>query len=63
MDGVVLDTDVASSSIRGRLPERLAGYLAGRTTFVTFVAVGELMKWAEVRLRLVTDSQSPLIPS
>ncbi|MGH3499355.1 MAG: type II toxin-antitoxin system VapC family toxin [Nocardioidaceae bacterium] len=47
-DGVVLDTDVASQSIRGRLPTWLAKGLAGRTMFVTFVTVGELMKWAEV---------------
>lgn len=48
MDGVVLDTDVASRSIRGRLPDWIVERLAGRTTFVTFVTVGELMKWAEV---------------
>ncbi len=48
MDGVVLDTDVASLSIRGPCRSGWRGALAGRTTFVTFVTVGELMKWAEV---------------
>lgn len=58
MEGVVLDTDAASLSVRGRLPTWLAERLANRTTFVSFVTVGELMKWAEVRqwgLRKRTD--------
>lgn len=70
MDGVILDTDVASLSIKGRLPGWLAAQLAGRTMFLTFVTVGELMKWAEVyqwglrrRTGLVTWlGQSVIIP-
>ena len=43
---VVLDTDIASLTIKGTLdpaPDRLVG----RTWCVSFVTVGELVKWAE----------------
>ena len=41
MSVVVLDTDVSSAILRGRLPAWLEGRLAGRTLAVTFVTVGE----------------------
>lgn len=46
---VVLDTDVATRSIKGRLPKALARKLAGSAWCVTFVTVGELWQWAEMR--------------
>ena len=46
---VVLDTDVASAVIRDRLPAPLAARLTGRVWAVSFVTVGELWKWAELR--------------
>jgi predicted nucleic acid-binding protein len=46
---VVLDTDVASASLRGRLPEQLRARLAGQTVCITFVTLGELTKWTHVR--------------
>ncbi len=49
MSLVVLDTDVASASLRDRLPDRVRATLAGHTMCITFVTVGELMKWQVVR--------------
>ena len=49
MAAVVLDTDVASHILRRRLTGRLAGRLAGTDLCLTFVTVGELWKWAELR--------------
>jgi predicted nucleic acid-binding protein len=46
---VVLDTDVASASFLGRLPERLRARLASQTICITFVTLGELTKWTEIR--------------
>lgn len=46
---VVLDTDVASRSIRRRLDGPLATKLTGTAWCVTFVAVGELWQWASIR--------------
>jgi toxin FitB len=46
---VVLDTDVASFSLRNRLPDQLRAALAGHTMCITFVTVGELMKWRVLR--------------
>jgi predicted nucleic acid-binding protein len=46
---IVLDTDVASASLRNRLPDRLRAALAGHTMCITFVTVGELMKWRVLR--------------
>ncbi|MEH1123993.1 hypothetical protein [Micromonospora sp. CPCC 206061] len=44
MSFVVLDTDVASASFLGRLPDRLHAWLATRTPCMTFVTLGELTK-------------------
>jgi predicted nucleic acid-binding protein len=46
---VVVDTDVASRLLRRRLTGPLAGRLTGRPLCVTFVTVGELSRWAELR--------------
>jgi predicted nucleic acid-binding protein len=46
---VVLDTDVASAVLRGRVPSVLATRLTGRSLAITFVTVGELTKWTLVR--------------
>jgi hypothetical protein len=46
---VVLDTDVASASLRSRLPDQLRAALAGHTMCITFVTVGELVKWRVLR--------------
>jgi toxin FitB len=46
---VVLDTDVASSLLRRRVPEPLTRALSGSVLAVTFVTVGELTKWTLVR--------------
>ena len=42
MTDVVVDTDVASTILKGQLPVALARQLAGQRLAVTFVAVGEL---------------------
>lgn len=46
---VVLDTDAASLAHKGRLTPELAQLLNGKVICVTFVTVGELHKWAEIR--------------
>jgi len=46
---VVLDTDVASLTHRRRLPAPLAARLVGRRPIITFVTLGELTKWMQVR--------------
>jgi hypothetical protein len=46
---VILDTDVASRSFRGRLPAVLAARLAGRQPLLTFVTIGELAQWTRLR--------------
>jgi toxin FitB len=46
---VVLDTDVASRSFRGRLPAPLAARIAGRQPVLTFVTIGELTQWTRLR--------------
>lgn len=46
---VVLDTDVSSKVIKNRLTGPLATRLVGATWCVTFVTVGELWQWAEIR--------------
>lgn len=46
---VVLDTDVSSAILRGRLDARIAARLVGLQPVVTFVTVGELAKWTELR--------------
>lgn len=49
MSFVVVDTDVASAVLRGRVSGTLATRLTGRSLAVTFVTVGELTKWTLVR--------------
>jgi toxin FitB len=46
---VVLDTDVASASLRGRLDGPLRARLTGATWCITFVTLGELTKWTVLR--------------
>jgi predicted nucleic acid-binding protein len=46
---IVLDTDVSSALLRGRLSDPLRARLAGHTLAVTFVTVGELTKWTHIR--------------
>lgn len=49
MSYVVLDTDVASTILRGRLTGSLASRLTGRDLAVSFVTVAELERWRLVR--------------
>ncbi len=49
MSYVVLDTDVSSRIIKGKLSGSLATRLTGRLWCVTFVTAGELWRWAEAR--------------
>ncbi len=49
MSFVVLDTDVASVSLRGRLDDPLLARLTGETWCISFVTVGELTKWTVLR--------------
>ncbi len=49
MSFVVLDTDVASAVLRGRVPAPLSRRLTGQSLAVTFVTVAELTKWTLVR--------------
>jgi predicted nucleic acid-binding protein len=46
---VVLDTDVASRSIKRKLPPSMKAQLSSQAWCVTFVTVGELWKWAHLR--------------
>jgi toxin FitB len=46
---IVLDTDVASATLRNRLPDPLRARLAGHTVCITFVTLGELAKWRALR--------------
>lgn len=46
---VVIDTDVASLIQKSRTPPWVNHYLIGARVWLTFVTVGELWKWAEVR--------------
>ena len=48
-DYLVLDTDVSSQILRGRLAGPTLAAVAGRRWCVTFVTVGELWRWAVVR--------------
>ena len=49
MNFVVLDTDVASLAFRNRLPAVMAARLVDRTWCVTYVSVGEMTQWAQLR--------------
>ena len=42
MQPVILDTDVASLSHKGKLPDPLATRLIGRRPLITFITLGEL---------------------
>ena len=49
MNAFVLDTDVASVSLRGRLTDPLRTRLTGQTWCISFVTLGELTKWTVLR--------------
>jgi len=46
VERLVLDTDVVSRFVQGRLPEELTGALRGKILLIAFVTVGELYKGA-----------------
>ncbi|MGH3838186.1 MAG: type II toxin-antitoxin system VapC family toxin [Pseudonocardiaceae bacterium] len=46
---VVLDTDVASLSLKGKLPPDVLHLLASRIPLITFVTLAELTRWVEQR--------------
>jgi predicted nucleic acid-binding protein len=45
VSNAVVDTDVASAILKGRLPDALRQRLAGQRLAITFVTVGELTQW------------------
>jgi predicted nucleic acid-binding protein len=49
MRRVILDTDVASLSIKQQLPSTLLRELLGAQVGITFVTLGELTRWAVLR--------------
>ncbi len=49
MADIVVDTDVASKLIKRHEPEWVRRAQVGNRVWLTFVTVGELSKWAEVR--------------
>lgn len=49
MADVVIDTDVASLLQKRQAPAWVWQRILGRRVWLTFIAVGELWKWAEVR--------------
>lgn len=49
MRRVILDTDVASLSIKQQLPPGLLRELVGAQIGITFVTLGELARWATLR--------------
>lgn len=49
MDRVILDTDVSSLSLKRRLPSPVLTRIIGRQPCITFVTLGELSQWAELR--------------
>lgn len=49
MSLIVLDTDVASNSLRDRLTDPLRSRLAGHSLLITFVTLGELTRWTVLR--------------
>lgn len=49
MADVVIDTDVASLLQKRRAPYWVQRHMVGARVWLTFVTVGELWKWAEVR--------------
>jgi predicted nucleic acid-binding protein len=49
MRRVILDTDVASLSIKQQLPSPLLRELLGAQVGITFITLGELTRWATLR--------------
>lgn len=49
MPDVVVDTDVASGLQKGSAPDWVGRHVIGARVWLSFVTVGELWKWAEVR--------------
>ena len=49
MDYVVYDTNIASLALKVAVPASLTARLMGAVPVVSFVTVGELRKWAELR--------------
>ncbi len=49
MADIAIDTDVASSLQKGAEPAWVRDHVVGSRTWLTFVTVGELSKWARVR--------------
>lgn len=49
MSDVCIDTDVASLIQKRRQPDWIRPHLLGTRVWLTFVTVGELAKWAEIR--------------
>jgi toxin FitB len=49
VDRVILDTDVSSLSLKRRLPSPALTRLIGKQPCITFVTLGELTQWAELR--------------
>lgn len=49
MRRVIVDTDVASLTIKQRLPPELLRELVGAQVGITFVTLGELTRWATIR--------------
>ena len=49
MRRVILDTDVASLSIKQQLPSPLLRELLGAEVGIAFITLGELTRWATLR--------------
>lgn len=49
MRRIVLDTDVASLSIKRRLSPGLLGEILGASVTISFVTLGELTRWTVIR--------------
>lgn len=65
-EAIVIDTDVASASMRGSLPSALRMRLAESPVYVTFVTVGELIRgathagWGAARIAELSTWLRPL---
>ncbi|MGH3973487.1 MAG: hypothetical protein ACRDS9_09185, partial [Pseudonocardiaceae bacterium] len=49
VEPVVLDTDVASLSLKSKVASDILRLLAGRVPLITFVTLAELTRWVEQR--------------
>ena len=49
MADLAIDTDVASRLQKGTEPGWIRDHIVGARTWLTFVTIGELAKWAQVR--------------